>query len=396
MSQNGGENNPHFRPRPRPGSDLTIPQHIQPEPMQPWDYHPTQIPLPDRAHSSRPRPRPNPVSMPEHDHQQPPPPMVPVRAPENVYPQRPTPPRRNRPTQQSWPVDILPVDQPNRHSRPVEGPPGSQPTQHFGPLGTPTPPIHQDKPKPARESRPQHDPRRQPTQHFGPVGGGVVHQDRPKPARQSRPHHGTSEHGPRRENLMYPEQGKTKPITWCGAVFCVILWLVVILGGLLVLVVYLVYRPRTPHFEISSASLNAVYLDMGYLLNADLTVLANFTNPNKRVHVDFSYVSLQLYFDNHLIANQYVEPFSASKAENKLANVEIVSSQVRLPIAVTQKLVTQIQRNRIMFEVNGIFHARSKFGSLLRYSYWLYGHCNIEMTGPPSGIVISSKCYTKD
>ncbi|KAL9246531.1 hypothetical protein vseg_020053 [Gypsophila vaccaria] len=381
MSEYGGENNPHFRPRQRPDLDvITIPQNVQPEPMQPWDYHPTQIPQPDRI---QPRPRSKPWSqsqrpipvtrpsenIPEHDHRMPPPPMVHLQPPENAYayPQPPTPPRHHQPTRHSRPVDIPPVHQPNRHFHPDEGTTGHQPTRHSRPVGAPVPPVYQDRPKP-----------------------------KPKPTRQSRPHHGASEHGPRHENLMYPEPSRTKPITWCGAVFCIILWLVVILGGLLVLVVYLLYRPRTPHFEISSATLNAVYLDMGYLLNADLTVLANFTNPNKKVHVEFSYVILQLFFDKHLIANQYIEPFSASKGENKFASVEMVTSQVRLPLAVTQKLVTQIQRNRIMFEVNGIFHARSNFGSLLRYSYWLYGHCNIEMTGPPSGIVISTKCYTKD
>lgn len=162
------------------------------------------------------------------------------------------------------------------------------------------------------------------------------------------------------------------------------------------LIIYLIYRPRTPHFEISNASLNAAYLDMGSLLNADLTVLANFTNPNKKVNVDFSYITLRLSFGEHLIANQYIEPFSAVNTESKLAYVELISSQVRLPSKVTQQLITQIQRNRIVFEVDGIFHARSNFGSLLRYSYWLYGHCIIEMTGPPTGVVIASKCRTKD
>ncbi|XP_074295790.1 NDR1/HIN1-like protein 13 [Silene latifolia] len=340
MSEYDGDNNPHFRPRHRP-DPTTIPNHIQPEPMQPWDYHPTQIPPPDRI---QPRGRPH-SQPPGHDHQEPLPPMVHLRPPEHA-------PMHHQPSRHS-----RPLDQPGQQSHLVDGPPERHPKRHSLPVvGAPYPQDYQPRPKPTR------------------------------------PSHGNSEHA----NLMYPEQSRTNPITWCGAVFCVILWMVIILGGLLVLIIYLVYRPRTPHFEISNASLNAVYLDMGYLLNADLTVLVNFTNPNKKVHVDFSYVTLQLYFERHLIANQYIEPFSASSGENKLANVEMVSSQVRLPIAVRQKLITQIQRNRIMFEVDGIFHARSNFGSLLKYSYWLYGHCIIEMTGPPSGITISTKCYTKD
>ncbi|KAL9241132.1 hypothetical protein vseg_015277 [Gypsophila vaccaria] len=307
-------------------------QQIQPETIQPWDQHPTHIRQSDRIH---PRTRP---------HSQTP---TSVARPQMSLPeydhQQPMPPMVHH---------HPPEYQPNTHSHPNVGQPERQPTRH----------------------------------------SGSAYQPKPKPTRQPR----SSEHGPPHENLMYPEQSRTRPVTWCGAVFCVILWLVIIFGGLLVLIIYLVYRPQTPHFEIPTASLNALYLDMGYLVNADLTVLVNFTNPSKKVNVNFSYVILQLYLENNLIANQYIEPFSTFGAENKLANVEIVSSRVRLPIAVIQKLVRQIQRNRIIFEVDGIFHATSNFGSLLRYSYWLYGHCNIEMTGPPSGIMVSRKCYTKD
>ncbi|KAK9707468.1 hypothetical protein RND81_07G199200 [Saponaria officinalis] len=334
MSEYGAENNPYFQPR----------QQFQQQPMQQWDHHPTQIPQSDlirprtRPHSQSPTSAAHPLMshQPEHDHQHP--------MPHTVHFE----PSEHRPNTHPHPTVGLPERPPNRHSYPIDGRPERPPNRHSGP-------VYQPKPKPTRQS------------------GGPPH-----------------------ENLRYPEPSRTRPVTWCGAVFCVVLWLVIIFGGLLVLIIYLVYRPQTPRFEIPTASLNAIYLDMGSLLNADLTVLVNFTNPNKQVNVKFSYVILQLYFENHLIANQYIEPFATFSAENKLANVEIVSSRVRLPVAVTQELVTQMQRNRIIFEVDGIFHATSNFGSLLRYSYWLYGHCSIEMTGPPSGIMVARRCYTKD
>ncbi|KAL2903428.1 Filamentous hemagglutinin [Bienertia sinuspersici] len=307
MSQYG-DTNPHFWQQP---PDFAAPQQIPPEPRQPWDghlYHPDEVQRPDtvqprpRQRQSSPRPTPPTVrpqiSPPERANQQP---VSPPR-----YQRPPTPPRSHQPT--SPPRSHQPTSPPRSH-RPV---PLYPPAEGAGPAQTHVPPHPQTRPKP----QPHHP----------------------------RPHHVSFEQGaplPPRENLMYPTPTRTKPITWFGAVFCVILWLVIILGGLLVLIIYLVYRPRTPHFEISSATLNAAYLDMGYLLNSDITVLANFTNPNKKVNVDFSYVILQLYFDKHLIANQYIEPFSAYSKESKLANVEFVSSQIRLPIIVTQQLITQ-------------------------------------------------------
>ncbi|XP_027366045.1 NDR1/HIN1-like protein 13 isoform X3 [Abrus precatorius] len=195
--------------------------------------------------------------------------------------------------------------------------------------------------------------------------------------------------------IRLPKEQKSQPLTWLGACLCVIFWLVIIIGGLIVLIVYLVFRPQSPHFDVSGATLNAAYLDLGYLLNADLSLLANFTNPNKKVHVDFSSVMIYLYYGSTLIATQYVEPFSAARRESRLANIRMVTSQVQLPLRETQRLVKQMEGNGVLLQVNGVFRARSKLGSILRYSYNLYGRCNILLTSPPGGVLLKKKCRTK-
>lgn len=208
--------------------------------------------------------------------------------------------------------------------------------------------------------------------------------------------------GPRSDHRQQPslwqprdQRPTKKAITWFGAVFCAIFWIVIIVGGVIVLIVYLVYRPRSPQFDVSSATLNAAYLDMGYLLNADVTLLANFTNPSKRVSVDFSYMYINLYYGSTLIAEQYIEPFSAARGESRFANVHMVTSQVRLPLGESRRLKKQMESNGVMFEVKSFLRTRSNFGSILRYSYWLHGQCTILLTGPPDGVMIRSKCKTK-
>lgn len=188
---------------------------------------------------------------------------------------------------------------------------------------------------------------------------------------------------------------KTNPLTWSAAICCAIFALIIILGGLIILVVYLIYRPQSPGFDISSVTLNAAYLDMGYLLNADVTVLANFTNPNKKVGVDFSSMIIDLYYGHTLIASQYIEPFSAPKARYQLRDVHLVSSQVRLSLTESERLQKQIENNSLRFQIKGIFKARSNFGNLLGYSYWLHGNCDIIVTSPPTGVLRRSKCTIK-
>lgn len=172
-------------------------------------------------------------------------------------------------------------------------------------------------------------------------------------------------------------------------------WILVIVGGLIILIVYLVFRPRSPRFDISSATINAAYLDMGYLLNADVTVLANFSNPNSKVKVEFSYVILDLYYNNNFIATRYIEPFAVTRGESRFSDVHMVASQVRLSTERSMQLQKQIEQGRVNLEIKGLFRARSKLGGIFHYSYWMYAHCQLVVTGPPTGVLIRKKCVTK-
>ncbi|KAJ9176298.1 hypothetical protein P3X46_011628 [Hevea brasiliensis] len=195
--------------------------------------------------------------------------------------------------------------------------------------------------------------------------------------------------------LRTPAPQQTMPITWLGAALCAIFCIVIFLGGLIVLIVYLVYRPRSPWFEVSSVTLNAAYVDAGSLLNADISLLVNFTNPNKKVGLEFSHMIIDLYYENTLMATQYIESFSAPKAQSRFASVHMITSQVRLPMGDSARLQEQINRNGIIFDVKGVFRVRSKLGNFLTYSYRLYGHCTIMVTAPPTGVLTATRCRTK-
>ncbi|KAK6922298.1 hypothetical protein RJ641_012805 [Dillenia turbinata] len=254
---------------------------------------------------------------------------------------------------------------------------------------TPTPPriqglgSHQTRTSPpARELGSHQHPygrHSDPDSHWHPQ-----HQQQLSTGR-SRHHDLNSHRGP----LIFPIPRKTRPVAWILAAICAIFWLIVILGGLAILIIYLVFRPRSPKFDISTATLNVAYLDMGYLLNADLTLLANFTNPNRKVNVDFSYMYIELYYRNTLIATRPIDHFSVARSETKLANVEMVTSQVQLPLKDSKQLQNQMASNKIQFEVLGFFRTRSKFGSIFRYSYWLYGRCTIVVSSPPGGVLVT-------
>ncbi|WOH16598.1 hypothetical protein DCAR_0936156 [Daucus carota subsp. sativus] len=195
------------------------------------------------------------------------------------------------------------------------------------------------------------------------------------------------------QNIIPPR--KTKPFTWCIAIFCAIFWVLFILIGLIILIVYLVNHPKSPKFDVAGASLNAAYLDTNNLFNADLTILTNFTNPNRKLSVNFKHIVISLYFDGVPIATEYIDHFHLGKAQYLLANVQMLTSQVRLSQVRSQKLAGQIGSGRISFDVKSFFRAKSKSGNVLKYSYSLHGLCSIVMTPPPGGVLVAKTCETK-
>ncbi|KAG8640076.1 hypothetical protein MANES_13G021301v8 [Manihot esculenta] len=108
--------------------------------------------------------------------------------------------------------------------------------------------------------------------------------------------------------------------------------------------------PAQQQQQVSSVTLNAAYVDAGSLLNADISVLANFTNPNDKV---------------------------------------------RLPLGDVARLQEQINQNGIIFNIKAMFRVRSQLGSLFAYSNRLYGQCFIMVTAPPTGVLRAARCSTK-
>ncbi|KAL5552769.1 hypothetical protein UlMin_040170 [Ulmus minor] len=344
--------------------------------------------------------------------------------------------QHHQPTSSPW-LPVGPAHQEERPSQPLQGPKKSRrqkrhdqpvpvpppratvphvdqhphvpglapiPEPHYEPHGSATGPLRshqrdQHHPVPGVAPVP---PTSLPDQTDHPKQHGAAPVEPPHGDRDPRgwpytwaPVSGPRHHDGERNHILLPPPLKTNFFAWSLAVFCAILWVLIILGGLAVLIVYLIFRPRSPRFDISAAALNAAYLDMGYLLNADATFLANFSNPNRKVSVDFSTMYVELYYGRTLIATQYVEPFSAPKASSGFRNIHMVTSQVRLPEIEIQRLKRQLANNGVIVELKGYLKARSKFGGLFRYSYWLHGRCTLLLTRPPDGVLIGKKCRTK-
>lgn len=194
--------------------------------------------------------------------------------------------------------------------------------------------------------------------------------------------------------LRQTQLRKTNPLIWCGAIFCLIFSLLLIFFGIATLIIFLVVRPKIPLFDIPNANLNTIYFDSPEYFNGDFVFLANFSNPNRKIDLRFEYLDLELYFSDRLISTQALQPFTQRPGETRLESIHLVSSLVYLPQNHALELRTQVQSNKVNYNMRGTFKVRATLG-MIHFSYWLHSRCQLQMTGPPTGILIARSCRTK-
>ncbi|KAK4778718.1 hypothetical protein SAY86_006246 [Trapa natans] len=194
--------------------------------------------------------------------------------------------------------------------------------------------------------------------------------------------------------LLQTRSQRTNPLVWCAAILCLLFSLSLILFGISTLIIFLSVRPRCPSFEIPAVNLNSVYFDSPEYFNGDMIFLANFSNPNRKLDLRFESLEIGLYFSDRLVATQVVQPFVLKPGEKSLDSVHFLSSLVYLPDQISLKLQKQVQENRVSYDVRGSFRVKASLG-IFHYSYWLHPRCRLDMTGPPTGVLITSSCRRK-
>lgn len=197
-----------------------------------------------------------------------------------------------------------------------------------------------------------------------------------------------------REQAILRQPRTTSPMIWCAAILCMIFVLLVIFFGIAIIIIFVAVQPRNPVFDTPAASLSAVYFNSPEYITGDITFLANFSNPNRKLNVRFEYLHVEVSFSEGVIATLVLQPFSQSPGEARLISVHVLSGLVHLPPNLAMELQKQAQRNRVVYNIKGNFKVKVKLG-LVHYSYWLQGDCQLEMTSPPNSILITHSCRTK-
>lgn len=194
--------------------------------------------------------------------------------------------------------------------------------------------------------------------------------------------------------IILQPRHRTTPAMWCAAIVCFAFSILLIIAGVVILIVFLVVKPRSPSFDAANASLNSVYIDSPAYFNGDMTFVANISNPNQKINVVFQSADVELFFRDRLMAVQALPPFAQRSGQSRILNVHMVSSQVMLPPEVAMELVNQVKSNRVVYTIRGTFKVQARFW-FGHYTYWMSALCDLELTAPPSGVLAARRCRTK-
>ncbi|KAG2593710.1 basic proline-rich protein-like [Panicum virgatum] len=196
------------------------------------------------------------------------------------------------------------------------------------------------------------------------------------------------------------KENSKKPLAFLFTLCCILFWLVVVCIGLAILVIYLLYHPKPPRLHVSTATLNAGYIDelppphLGQALNSDLYVLAAIYNPNTKIDVALHYMQFDLYFQGHLIGTQAVwPPLYERPGDSALRTVHLVVSEVvmRPEDADVWKNVTS-SGGLVQMQLEGRFYVQLNFGRWLPFRYMVKPSCALWLDPPPEGALRRARC----
>lgn len=197
------------------------------------------------------------------------------------------------------------------------------------------------------------------------------------------------------------KENSSKPLAFLFTLCCILFWLLVVCIGLAILVIYLIYHPKPPRVHVSTATLNAGYIDelppphLGVALNSDLYVLAAIYNPNTKIDVVLHYMQFDLYFQGHLIGTQAVwPPLYERPGDSELRSVHLVVSEVVMrPEDADVWRNTTASGGLVQMQLEGRWWVQLNFGRWLPFRYMVKPSCTLWLDPPPAGALRRARCH---
>ena len=104
--------------------------------------------------------------------------------------------------------------------------------------------------------------------------------------------------------------------------------------------------------------------------------------------MEFEKLYVEVWFADTKIATQGILLFSLRNDKTRLGQIRLVLDSIVLPVKHMVEHKKQVTSNRLNYEVISKFKVKVVL-EFIQYSYWLKGSCQLQLTSPSAGGLLS-------
>ncbi|MCD7462041.1 hypothetical protein HAX54_047652 [Datura stramonium] len=192
--------------------------------------------------------------------------------------------------------------------------------------------------------------------------------------------------------VLGPER-RTNPLIWCVAILCTLITLAVIIAVLVVLVGYMIVKPKVPQMSVTSANLDTFAYDMSNLLSIKVSIVINAENDNAKAHASFYETIYTLTFQGVKVAYLRADPFDVPKNSSIPLYYPVESTSIALTPEEGEVAEVSLNQRQVVLDLKGSSRIRWRLGLIGSIKFLLHLNCKLKL--PLDGSTIYPKCSTK-
>ncbi|CAL9064881.1 uncharacterized protein LOC135664757 [Musa acuminata AAA Group] len=179
--------------------------------------------------------------------------------------------------------------------------------------------------------------------------------------------------------LITRQGRRTNPLIWMLAIVYAILATAVIITGIVVFVIYMVYKPKIPYIKVAYAQLNHLDYDPSGLLKIHMALDVVAENDNK-ASAGFSDLSFLLRFHGIDVAELRADPLDVAKNSSSELNYRFQSSPIPLDKKAMEAMKVALRRGVVPFDLDGHASTRWRAGLLLSVRFRTHLSCPLNFS----------------
>jgi len=175
-----------------------------------------------------------------------------------------------------------------------------------------------------------------------------------------------------------PTPPKKRSNRCCLCILCLISFLLalILLAGIAGFVLWIIYKPREPHFTVASVQIPKFNVTGGSHLSYEFILQMVAGNPNKKVNFYYDAFSVKVSSDNLDLADGSVPGFFHGTRNITVVKADLKSQNLALGASDAKKLKSAQSKGKITLDVDLQTRVRVKMGKWKSHKVRVNVKCN--------------------